>query len=223
MAFGGDLPYFPNLLSGSPSKQEIPNELGGDRFSIAGSNSSNALVPNNVHYFDHAVPFNGSNLNPHHPISLSANEFCSDFNAYASSVFAPDGRNGNMHGLESDVSLGLRDNPQKNLVHSVVQTEAYLPLNTQQLGSANGSLAENMSCTAAETNKYLGKVDLKQQQRLHMRKASKARKKYANIIKGQWTPQEDRPVENYISSFLFVLFLGIYSLKIFFFCFFPSN
>ena len=62
MAFGGDLPYFPNLLSGSPSKQEIPNKLGGDRFSMAGSNSSNALVPNNVHHFDHAVPINGSNL-----------------------------------------------------------------------------------------------------------------------------------------------------------------
>ena len=224
MAFGGDLPYFPNLLSGSPSKQEIPNELGGDGFSIAGSNSSNALVPNNVHHFDHAVPFNGSNLNPHHPISPFANEFYSDFNAYASSVFAPDCKNGNMHGLGNDISLGLRDNPQKNLVHSVVQTEAYLPLNTQQLGSTNGSLAENMSCTAAETNKYLGKVDLKQQQRLHMRKASKARKKYANIIKGQWTPQEDRPVENYISSFLFVLFLGkfrnIFSQILFFFVFF---
>ncbi|KAL0014343.1 hypothetical protein SO802_001412 [Lithocarpus litseifolius] len=214
MAFGGDLPYFPNLLSGSPSKQELPNELGGDGISLAGSNSSNALVPNNVHHFDHAVPFNGSNLNPHHvdhvnlvestskllagiqtpyvdPISLFANEFYSDFNAYASSVFAPDGRNGNMHGLESDVSLGLRDNPQNN---PVAQTEAYLLLNTQQLGSANGSLTENMSCTAAETNKYLSKVDLKKQQRLHMRKASKARKKYDNKIKGQWTPQEDRPL-----------------------------
>ncbi|KAK4603632.1 hypothetical protein RGQ29_012228 [Quercus rubra] len=201
MAFGGDLPYFPNLLSGSPSKQEIPNELGGDGFSIAGSNSSNALVPNNVHHFDHAVPFNGSNLNPHHPISPFANEFYSDFNAYASSVFAPDCKNGNMHGLGNDISLGLRDNPQKNLVHSVVQTEAYLPLNTQQLGSTNGSLAENMSCTAAETNKYLGKVDLKQQQRLHMRKASKARKKYANIIKGQWTPQEDRLLVQLVDRF----------------------
>nr|POE67833.1 transcription factor [Quercus suber] len=197
MAFGGNLPYFPNLLSGSPSKQELPNELGGDGFSIAGSNSSNALAPNNVHHFDHAVPFNGSNLNPHHPISLFANEFCSDFNAYASSVFAPDGKNGNMHGLENDISPGLRDNPQKDLVHSVVQTEAYLPLNSQQLGSANGSLAESMSCTAAETNKYLSKVDLKKQQRLHMGKASKARKKYANIIKGQWTPQEDRPKDNW--------------------------
>ena len=231
MAFGGDLPYFPNLLSGSPSKQEIPNKLGGDRFSMAGSNSSNALVPNNVHHFDHAVHINGSNLNPHHvdhvnlvgstsnllagiqipyvdPISLFANEFYCDFNAYASSVFAPDGRNGNMHGLESDVSLGLRNNPQNN---PVAQTEAYLLLDTQQLGSANGSLAKNMSCTAAETKKYLSKVDLKKQQRLHMRKASKARKKYDNIIKGQWTPQEDRPVENYISSFLFVLFLGKFS------------
>ena len=231
MAFGGDLPYFPNLLSGSPSKQEIPNKLGGDRFSMAGSNSSNALVPNNVHHFDHAVPINGSNLNPHHvdhvnlvgstsnllagiqipyvdPISLFANEFYFDFNAYASSVFAPDGRNGNMHGLESDVSLGLRNNPQNN---PEAQTEAYLLLDTQQLGSANGSLAKNMSCTAAETKKYLSKVDLKKQQRLHMRKASKARKKYDNIIKGQWTPQEDRPVENYISSFLFVLFPGKFS------------
>nr|XP_023884308.1 transcription factor MYB118-like isoform X2 [Quercus suber] len=221
MAFGGDLPYFPNLLSGSPSKQEIPNELGGDRFSIAGSNSSNALVPNNVHHFDHAVPINGSNLNPHRvdhvnlvgstsnllagiqipyvdPISLFANEFYCDFNAYASSVFAPDGKNGNMHGLESDVSLGLRDNPQNN---SVAQTEAYLLLNTQQLGSSNGSLAENMSCTAAETNKYLSKVDLKKQQRLHMGKASKARKKYDNISKGQWTPQEDRLLVQLIDRF----------------------
>lgn len=253
MAFGGDLPYFPNLLSGSPSKQDLPNELGGDGFSLAGSNSSNALVPNNVHHFDHAIPFNGSSLNPHHvdhvnlvgstsnllagiqtpyvdPISFFANEFYSDFNAYASSVFVPDGKNGNMHGLESDVSLGLRDNPQFNLVHSVAQTEAYVHLNTQQFGSANGSLAENMSCTAAETNKYLSKVDLKKQQRLHMRKASKARKKYDNIIKGQWTPQEDRPV--YISSFLFVLFLGkfrnIFSQNflfffVFVFIFFPPN
>ncbi|XP_065628929.1 uncharacterized protein LOC111996560 [Quercus suber] len=208
MAFGGDLPYFPNLLSGSPSKQEIPNELGGDRFSIAGSNSSNALVPNNVHHFDHAVPINGSNLNPHRvdhvnlvgstsnllagiqipyvdPISLFANEFYCDFNAYASSVFAPDGKNGNMHGLESDVSLGLRDNPQNN---SVAQTEAYLLLNTQQLGSSNGSLAENMSCTAAETNKYLSKVDLKKQQRLHMGKAIGA----VDRPKDNWTEEEDR-------------------------------
>ncbi|KAK7853664.1 transcription factor myb98 [Quercus suber] len=234
MAFGGDLPYFPNLLSGSPSKQEIPNELGGDRFSIAGSNSSNALVPNNVHHFDHAVPINGSNLNPHRvdhvnlvgstsnllagiqipyvdPISLFANEFYCDFNAYASSVFAPDGKNGNMHGLESDVSLGLRDNPQNN---SVAQTEAYLLLNTQQLGSSNGSLAENMSCTAAETNKYLSKVDLKKQQRLHMdrfgrkiwsqiariitgRVGKQCRERWHNhlrpdIRKDNWTEEEDR-------------------------------
>nr|POE70691.1 transcription factor myb98 [Quercus suber] len=216
MAFGGDLPYFPNLLSGSPSKQEIPNELGGDRFSIAGSNSSNALVPNNVHHFDHAVPINGSNLNPHRvdhvnlvgstsnllagiqipyvdPISLFANEFYCDFNAYASSVFAPDGKNGNMHGLESDVSLGLRDNPQNN---SVAQTEAYLLLNTQQLGSSNGSLAENMSCTAAETNKYLSKVDLKKQQRLHMELVIV--NLYLQAIgavdrpKDNWTEEEDR-------------------------------
>ncbi|KAL4653415.1 hypothetical protein ACB092_01G301400 [Castanea dentata] len=114
-----------------------------------------------------------------------------------------------MHGLESDVSVGLRDNPQNNLVHSVAQTDAYLHLNTQQLGSANGSLAENMSCTAAETNKYLSKVDLKKQQRLHMRKASKARKKYDNKIKGQWTPQEDRP-EYILSKFSSFFFLFLF-------------
>uniref|UniRef100_A0A2N9HYE6 Uncharacterized protein n=1 Tax=Fagus sylvatica TaxID=28930 RepID=A0A2N9HYE6_FAGSY len=207
--FREDFPFLSTLASNSPSKPpELPNELGGNQFSLEAS-SPKGLI-HNFHNFDN-FPLNGSNLNPHHvdhvniegstthpldgiqipysdPFEAYSNGFFKEFNAYASTLFAPDGKNGNMHGFES--TIGLWDNPQKNLVQPIAQNQIYLPLNYQQLGSANGRLAEDMSCTTAE-NGYHMKADEKKRKRMNMRKASKAQKK-TNIIKGQWTPQEDR-------------------------------
>lgn len=58
--------------------------------------------------------------------------------------------------------------------------------------SGNAGLAEDFWCINQAENGYEKKVDLmkKKKRRVQVRKASKLRKKL-NVVKGQWTPQED--------------------------------
>ncbi|XP_041006823.1 transcription factor MYB118-like [Juglans microcarpa x Juglans regia] len=141
--------------------------------------------------------------------AYESHEFLKDFNAnYASSstLFASDSKNGNMHGFETS-SLGLLDNiPHQNFVQPIAQTQIYLPLKIiQQPASANGNFADDISCITAENGYYnyrqiLADQDIKRKRVLHIRKASRVPRR-PTIIKGQWTPQEDRLLQQLVDRF----------------------
>lgn len=191
-----DFPFLSSLFSDhNPSKPELTNG-----FSLEAS-SSKGLVHDFQHFDDHDhFPLTGFNLNPLHVddqyfnVEGSSSDSLSGiqspwpvFNAYGNI-------NANMHGFESS-SVGLVwDNPQNNLVQPMAGqiSQIYLPLNNiQELGSANiGRLGDDVSCITLESG-YHRRAYQKKRKRVHIRKASKVQKKH-NIIKGQWTPQEDR-------------------------------
>ncbi|KAG6716032.1 hypothetical protein I3843_04G025500 [Carya illinoinensis] len=141
--------------------------------------------------------------------AYESHEFLKDFNAnYASStiLFASDSKSGNMHGFETS-SLGLLDNiPHQNFVQPITQTQIYLPLKIiQQPASANGNFADDVSCITAENGYYnyrklLADQNIKRKRVLHIRKASRVPRK-PTIIKGQWTPQEDRLLQQLVDRF----------------------
>lgn len=200
-----DSPFLSCFFSDNLSKPELTT----NGFSLEASSSKEL-----VHDFQH---FDGFNLNPDHHVDhfnvegYSSSDplygiqapwvsegFLKDFNAYASTLFASDGNNGNMHGFESS---------QNNLVQPMAgQSQIYLPLNIKELGSANVRLADDVSisCITLE-NGYQSRAYQKKRKRVHIRKASKVQKKH-NIIKGQWTPQEDRYI--YIELYIILLCFG---------------
>jgi myb proto-oncogene protein len=210
-----DFPFLSSFFSDNPLKPA--DSTNG--FSVEAS-SSKELVHEFQHFDDHHhhhFPISGFTLNPdenhvddHHfnvegsssdPLAgiqapWASEEFLKDFNAYASTLLASDG---NMHGFEN--SVGLWDNdPQKNLV---------LPLNIQELGSADVRLqADDVSCITLENGYHRSAAyDEKKRKRVNIRKATKIQKK-SNIIKGQWTLQEDRYIYTYIyiyTTFIFWL------------------
>lgn len=133
------------------------------------------------------------------PFEAYTNGFSKDFGAYNSSSslsspsmpLASDRQKGIfMHSFHP--STGITDHHQEIPVQTMAKTQIYPPLSFREFGSTSAKLTNELSCitaAAAETRfqKRVGK-----KKRIHvMRKASKAQKK-SNIIKGQWTPQEDR-------------------------------
>lgn len=230
--FRDDFLFLSSLFSDTPPK---PTNV----FSLGASSSKGSF--DNLHHFDQYSPLisNGSNLNPHHIYQFScegtsssnplsgvqtpysdpfdqayANGFLKDPNAHAFSLFAPDGKNGNMHDFES--SLGHWDYSQNNMVLPRAQSQIYyLSLNVQEPASANGRYVDDVSCITAE-NVYDGIGDQKKRSPVHTRKADRVQKK-TNIIKGQWTPQEDRYIKNHSTSsilvnYFFFLFFSFFCL-----------
>ncbi|XP_041005509.1 transcription factor MYB118 [Juglans microcarpa x Juglans regia] len=222
--FREDFPFLSNLFSddNTPPKPELT-----DGFSLEPSASCKDSLFDDLHgHFDH-FPLTGSNLNPHDhgdhfnvegstsnplsgirecpctdPCEAYANAFLNDFTA---SLFASDSTNENMQGFESSY-LSFWDNPdQKNLVQPTTggQSHIYLPLNIQEHdGPSNGRFADDISCITAE-NEYNRKLAVQRKIRKraeHMRKAGEVQKK-PSMIKGQWTPQEDRLLLQLVDRF----------------------
>jgi myb proto-oncogene protein len=202
-----DFPFLSCFFSDNLSKPELTT----NGFSLEASSSKEL-----VHDFQHFDGFNNLNPDHHHVDHFNVEGYSSsdplygiqapwvsegflkDFNAYASTLFASDGNNGNMHGFESS---------QNNLVQPMAgQSQIYLPLNVKELGSANVRVADDVSISCITLdNGYHRRAYQKKRKRVHIRKASKVQKKH-NIIKGQWTPQEDRYV--YIELHIILLCFG---------------
>ncbi|XP_021299322.1 transcription factor MYB118 [Herrania umbratica] len=211
-----DFPFLSNLFSdNSPLKPDF-----GNGFPLDGSSSSKGLLHNfilpdhshyspsvnngpllNPHHF-HQFPAEGSSRNPFFGVSLTCtdafepyvNGFPNDLNAYIPSLaFAPDGVNNNVF-LQGFQSEGCWDFSQK-VPPQPLQPETqttYQPLIFQdQEGPVAAKVADEVSCVTGDQNGYQDKVDQKRDKRFQTRRCYKAPKK-SNIIKGQWTPQEDR-------------------------------
>ncbi|KAG6719983.1 hypothetical protein I3842_03G035300 [Carya illinoinensis] len=192
--FREDFPCLSNLFSdnNTPPKPDLT-----DGFSLEPSSCKASLFDDFDGHFDH-FPLTVSNLNPHDhgddhfnvegstsnpvsgireypctdPCEAYANAFLNDFTA---SLFASDGG----------------------------QSHIYLPLNIQEHdGPTNGKFADDISCITAE-NGYNRKLAVQRKIRkraVHTRKAIKVQKK-PTIIKGQWTPQEDRLLVQLVDRF----------------------
>lgn len=140
------------------------------------------------------------------PFEPCSNGFTKDIvsTAYNSSVpFPSQSQNQVMHGLiQSGTAKPFWGN--QNLTSSaqpVPQTYLYPPAtatsNLRDLGSSKNLPDDHNSCISTVDQKGCQKrssssAGQKKRKRIHMiRKASKVQKK-SNVIKGQWTPQEDR-------------------------------
>ncbi|XVF14078.1 hypothetical protein REPUB_Repub09cG0025900 [Reevesia pubescens] len=168
-------------------------------------NANNASSLSNPHHF-YQFSLEGSSKTPFFGVSSTCtdlfepytNGFSNDLNAYVPSLpFAPD------HG--STVNNGLfqgeacwdfsQNKASAQPLHETDQTYHHQPLNFQdQQPPVTAKLADEVSCVTADQNNGYNqdKVDHKKNKRFFQtRRGSKALKK-TNIIKGQWTPSEDR-------------------------------
>lgn len=102
-----------------------------------------------------------------------------------------------MHGnFHATSTRAISDYHPEIQAQSLAQTHLYPSLNLREFGSASATKLpadDQLSCITAQTR--LHKRVARKKRPLHMRKASKVQKK-SNIIKGQWTLQEDRFVYN---------------------------
>ena len=230
-SFREDFPFLSSVFSdNSIFKPDFGNGFFplGDG---SGSSSSKGLLHNFIlpDHNHHSTPNvnNASLLNPHHfhqfsidgssknhffgvsstctdPFEPDSNGFSNDLNAYTPSFpFAPDDtvNNGPFQGFQSEGCCDFSQNKVSAHQPLPETDQSYnQPLNFQdQQPPMTAKLADEVSCVTADQNG----VDQKNNQRFFQtRRGSKALKK-TNIIKGQWTPQEDR----YKHNFLFNLVL----------------
>ncbi|XVF16384.1 hypothetical protein REPUB_Repub10bG0026800 [Reevesia pubescens] len=168
-------------------------------------------VNNNPHHF-HQFSIDGSSKNPFFGVSSTCtdpfepytNGFSNFLNAYIPSLpFAPDHDHGtvNNNGLfQVEGCWGFSKNKvsaQPPPLPETDQSYDHQPLNFQdQQPPVTAKLADEVSCvTADQTNGFQDKVDQKKNNKRFFQTrrsgSSKALKKHI-IIKGQWTPSEDR-------------------------------
>ncbi|KAF3444639.1 hypothetical protein FNV43_RR14332 [Rhamnella rubrinervis] len=191
-----------------------PQLCNNNEFSLESSNSHHdhrhQLLPNgsnlNFQSFDHDHNFTiqgGSSSNPFigvpnpciDPFDAYTNGVPMDFNANSMPLLASDStQNGLfMHGnFHTTTAKAISDYHPEIQAQSLAQTQLYPSLNFRELGSDSTTKLpadDQLSCVTAQTR--LHKRVAKKKRPLHMRKASKVQKK-SNIIKGQWTLQEDR-------------------------------
>ncbi|XVE67900.1 hypothetical protein DITRI_Ditri09bG0025100 [Diplodiscus trichospermus] len=192
-------------VSGSSSsfKGLLHNFILPDQHNHNNSTDLNASVLNPYHF--HQFSNDGSLKNPFFGVSSTctdpfepySNGFFNDLNAYIPSLpFAPDDtvNNGHFQGFQSDGCWEFsqnKDSAQKPLPET--DQSYHQTLNFQdQPPPVAVKLTDELSCVTADQNGYQSKVDQKKNKRFFQtRRGSKAIKK-TNIIKGQWTPQEDR-------------------------------
>ncbi|XP_022741898.1 transcription factor MYB118-like [Durio zibethinus] len=210
--FGNGL--FPPLPDGSSSSSASSSKgllhnfiLNPDHTEQSTPNVENASLLDNPDHFNQ-FSIDGSSKNPFFGVSSTCTDpfepysggFSTDLNAYIPSLpFAPDdGVNNNsiFQGFESEGCWDFSQNkasaqPLPETDHSYHQQ----PPNFQddQQPPMTAKLADEGSCVTADQNgNYQDKVDQQENKRFSdARKVSKPIVK-TDIIKGQWTPEEDR-------------------------------
>ncbi|XP_022752240.1 transcription factor MYB118-like [Durio zibethinus] len=198
--------FFPLVDGSSSSKGLLENFILHDQNHHLTPNVNNASFLNPHHF--HQFFIDGSSKNPFlgvsstctNPFEPFANGFSNDLNAYIPSLpFAPESstvKDGLFQGFQTEGCWDFSQNkaPAQPLTE-IDQIYHHQPLNFQdQQPPVTAKLADEVSCVTADQNNGLqDKVDQKKNKRFFQsrRSGSKALKK-TNIIKGQWTPQEDR-------------------------------
>ncbi|KAF8399678.1 hypothetical protein HHK36_015549 [Tetracentron sinense] len=182
--FKEDLAFQPTFCSENDLKPEL-----GDGFSFEACSSKEMFQ--DFHNFDQ-FPVDGSSLNSKFgvptpcfdPFEVFGNGCSTDFNIFESKPLAEDGGNGAMQGLR-----GFLNYPQRPLVEAMEQDPRHPPLNFQEFELANFVIPDEISCITAD-NGYYREVGLNKKS-MTMRRTGKGHKK-SNLVKGQWTIEEDR-------------------------------
>lgn len=121
------------------------------------------------------------------PLEVYSNGFLGTENAYASTPLVPTSTNEVLHGPER---RGFWNYSRNFSAQSKPETPNFQPIlmNFQDYGSSSAKLPDELSCVTGEN---AHNQDQKRYKRVLMKRERKLPKKN-NIIKGQWTPQEDR-------------------------------
>ena len=121
------------------------------------------------------------------PLEGYSNGFLGTESAYTATPLVPNSTNEVLHDPKR---RGFWDYSQNFSAHPKPETLNFQPIqmNFQDYGSSSSKLSDEVSCVTRE-NAY--NQDQKRNKRIPMKRERKLPKKN-NIIKGQWTPQEDR-------------------------------
>ncbi|KAJ4729251.1 transcription factor MYB98-like [Melia azedarach] len=208
-SFRDDYPFLVSLFSDSLFKSDLENG-----FSFLENSSSKVGLFHNLHTsVDHGLinecfsspdqlnrfSPEGSSKNPTFGISTPSfdaieaytNGVSGSGNGFNSTHLMPNGANGVLHGSESG---RFWDYSQKFSAQPASETQIYQPvMNYPQCGSSSTArLPDEISCITGENAYHQDlKADQKRYKRMHVRRERKLPKKNS-IIKGQWTPQEDK-------------------------------
>ena len=176
----------PNTFLENPIKPHLRNG-----FSIGGS-SSKLLSQHNSHHLIGNSHFNieGSSMNPFSGLQNPLLNRYESLHHHSSGDTSTYGAMGAAPPAATGATGVVKELQSKGLLNcSQGMNQAYWPTIFEESG--NTSLVEDFWCITPG-NGYEKKVDLKKKKkrRVQKRKASKLRKKL-NVVKGQWTPQED--------------------------------
>ncbi|KAJ8775110.1 hypothetical protein K2173_020114 [Erythroxylum novogranatense] len=201
------------LLLEYPLKQELTNGLSfeapsskpfwfhsfhqlGLLANIDCGSSSSSSSSSNPHHPDHFTTIEDSSKNPFSgisetctdPLQARAIEFSGDLSVYLSIGFSPDVVDKFLQDFQSKPFFNSPHNCEDRFFH---ETKTCQPLKFEDFVSISAKIpADDSSCQSAE-NWHHKPVGAKKDKNLQVKKDSRAYKKI-NLIKGQWTPEEDR-------------------------------
>ncbi|XP_031249852.1 transcription factor MYB118-like [Pistacia vera] len=211
-SFREDYPFLSSLLADNPfSNPEFGNGFSSV-FDNSSSSSSNKGLFHNSHYqleLDHdsfltnpqsfsRLTIEGSSKNPFFgvskpsfdPFEVYTNIFSAD-HVVDCTPLIPNAANGLLHGSDGSAFWA----------QSVPETQIYQPIKFQEFGSAAARLPDEVSCITGDQNAtYHQKVDQKRYKRIQTRRGGKPPKKH-NLIKGQWTAQEDKMLVQLVGQY----------------------
>ncbi|XP_010250365.1 PREDICTED: transcription factor MYB98-like [Nelumbo nucifera] len=185
-----DIAFEPIFLSENCSKPHF-----GDGFSLENSSSNGYFEEN--HCFDQFhVDGSSSNMKFGFPsaylyqLETLANGYSTVLDASESKPFINDCGMG---------TLGLLYSPQMTPVVDVMEQDtSHPPLNFHEIESSGFEFSDEISCITAN-NEFYRKVGLNKRG-VSMRKTSKLRTRH-NLVKGQWTTEEDRQLVELVKEY----------------------
>lgn len=211
------------LPFGTPSTQgflQDSHHIDHLQFHVNGSSSSNPIFGVQTPNFD---PFD------HNVTCESAPP---DFEAYECKLFAESNGSGHAHLMDNFQYVGYSLNlPRTNQLDLMVANQSYVPFNALETKPLNFVVPDEVSCISPPN--YYKRVGLNKNLRESpsTRITFKARKK-SNIVKGQWTSDEDRciilwniyfPLNILFLMAIYIALLHHFSFHIMEFCIFGLN
>ncbi|KAJ1439072.1 SANT/Myb domain [Sesbania bispinosa] len=168
------------LPFGAPSSQGFLQDFHHiDQFHVNASSSNNPVFGVQTPNFD---PFNNT----------TSECAPTDFEAYEGKPFAESNGSGHAHIMDNFQYEGYSLNlPGRNQLDMMVANQSYMPFNPLETKPLNFVVPDEVSCISPAN--YYKRVDMNKNNREspNTRRTYKARKK-SNIVKGQWTVDEDR-------------------------------
>ncbi|KAL6960576.1 hypothetical protein U1Q18_038338 [Sarracenia purpurea var. burkii] len=163
------------LIGSSSSKGMHQNFPDFDNFSIFESSFPHLSFGVSTPFYDPFDPFRAS------PASECANHLhLSESNLFGS------------NDAHDHLNVGLLSYPRRILLQDFDQDhQSYSPLNYHESESMNSNLSDEASCLTVE-DMYQTKTGSRKKKKKVQPKGRKKAHQNPNIVKGQWTPEEDR-------------------------------